>query len=123
MSLKHQLQHRVINLNYLMDHVLYQIFKIILIISTKKHDTITDNPPIENKIENKTTFRINAYYVELLSSETMKLLGSTKTKATRYENGGNKLHLEITEVVLLHCNIFHNDYQFVFKSLSYSCSQ
>ena len=107
MSLKHQLQHRVINLNYLMDHVLYQIFKIILIISTKKHDTITDNPPIENKIENKTTFRINAYYVELLSSETMKLLGSTK----------------ITEVVLLHCNIFHNDYQFVFKSLSYSCSQ
>ena len=102
MSLKHQLQHRMINSNNLMDHVLYQIFKIILIISTKKHGTITDNPPIENKIENKTTFRINAYYVELLSPETMKLLESTKTKATRYENGENKLHLEITEVVLLH---------------------
>ena len=41
-----------------------------------------------------------------MKSETIKLLGSTKDK-----NGENKLHLEITEVVLAHCNIVNNDYQ------------
>ena len=36
----------------------------------------------------------------------MKLLGSTES-----ENGENVLHLKITEVVLIHCNIVNNDYQ------------
>ena len=35
-NLKHQLQHGMINLNYLMDHILYQIFKIVLSIFLKK---------------------------------------------------------------------------------------
>ena len=41
----------------------------------------------------------------------MKLLRSTKSKITKDENGQNVLHLEITEVVLVHCNIINNDYQ------------
>ena len=41
----------------------------------------------------------------------MKLLGSTKSKITKDENCKNVPHLEITEVVLIHCNIFNNDYQ------------
>ena len=41
----------------------------------------------------------------------MKLLGSTKSKITKNENGENMPHLEITEVVLIHCNIVNNDYQ------------
>ena len=41
----------------------------------------------------------------------MKLLGSTKSKITKDENGDNVPHLEITEVVLIHCNIVNNDYQ------------
>ena len=41
----------------------------------------------------------------------MKLLGSTENKTTKYENGENVPHLEITEVVLVHCNIVNNDYQ------------
>ena len=55
----------------------------------KKHDTFTDNPP---------TFRIKKgyYYLELLTPETMKLLGSTKSKITKYENSENVPHLEIT---------------------------
>ena len=36
MNLKHQLQHGMENLNYLMDHILHQIFKITLYISLKK---------------------------------------------------------------------------------------
>ena len=41
----------------------------------------------------------------------MKLLGSTKCKITEDENDENLPHLEITEVVLVHCNIASNDYQ------------
>ena len=41
----------------------------------------------------------------------MKLLGSTKSKITKDENGENRSHLEITEVVLIHCNIVNNNYQ------------
>ena len=41
----------------------------------------------------------------------MKLLGSTKSKITKDENGGNMSHLEITDVVLVYCNIVNNVYQ------------
>ena len=41
----------------------------------------------------------------------MKLLGSTEHKITKDKNGENVPHLEITEVVLAHCNIANNDYQ------------
>ena len=41
----------------------------------------------------------------------MKLLGSTKNKITKDKNGENVPHLEITEVVLVHCDIVNNDYQ------------
>ena len=42
----------------------------------------------------------------------MKLLGSTENKITKDKIGENVLHLEITEVVLVHCNIVNNDYQY-----------
>ena len=65
-----------------------------------------------NKIENRITFKIKIwYYLELLKPETMNLLGSTKSKITKDENGENVPHLEITEVVLVHYNIVNNDYQ------------
>ena len=41
----------------------------------------------------------------------MKLLGSTENKITKDKNGENVPHLEITEVVIVHCNIVNNDYQ------------
>ena len=41
----------------------------------------------------------------------MKLLGSTKNKITKDKNGENVPHLEITQVVLIHCNIVNNDHQ------------
>ena len=49
--------------------------------------------------------------LNFITSETMKLLGSTKNKITKDENGVNVPHLQITEVVLVHCNIVNNDYQ------------
>ena len=65
-----------------------------------------------NKIENRITFEIKTgYYLELSTPETMKLRGSTKSKIAKDENGENVLHLEITEVVLIHCNIVINNYQ------------
>ena len=65
-----------------------------------------------NKIENRVIFKIkNGYSLERLTSETMKLLGSTENKITKDKNGENVSHLEITEVVLVHCDIFNNDFQ------------
>ena len=81
----------------------------------KKHGENTDKPSLQiyvNKIENRSTFKTkNKYSLELLTPETMKLLGSTKNKITKYKNGKNVPHLEITEEVLVHCNIVNNDYQ------------
>ena len=65
-----------------------------------------------NKIENRITFKIKSgYNLELLTPETMKLLGSTENRITKDKNGEYVPHLEITEVVLVHCNIVNNDYQ------------
>ena len=52
-------------------------------------------------MENGITFKIR----------TMKLLGNTKNNISKDENGENKPHLEIAEVVLVHCNIVSNNYQ------------
>ena len=41
----------------------------------------------------------------------MTLFGSTENKITKGKNGENVPNLEITEVVLVHCNIVNNDYQ------------
>ena len=51
------------------------------------------------------------YFPELLTPEAMKLLGSTKSKITKYENAEKVANLEITEVILVHCNIVTNTYQ------------
>ena len=71
-----------------------------------------DNPSMRiyvNKIKNRITFKIKTgYYLELLTPETMKLLGSTENEITKDENVP---HLEITEVILIPYNIVNNDYQ------------
>ena len=81
----------------------------------KKHSESVDNPPIRiyvNKIENRITFEIKSgYYLELLTPETMKLLGSTESKITEDKDGEIVPHLEIVELVLVHCNLVNNDYQ------------
>ena len=65
-----------------------------------------------NKFENRVTFKINnGYSLELLTPETMKVLGSSENKITKDKNGENVSHLEITEVVLVQCDIANNDYQ------------
>ena len=65
-----------------------------------------------NRIENRITFKIKSgYYFGLLTPETMKLLGSTESKITKDKNGENVPHLEIVELVLVHCNLVNNDYQ------------
>ena len=97
-----------------MDHIQYQIFKIILSIFLKNSESV-DDPPIEifvSKNENRIIFKIkNGYFLELLTPKTMKGLGSTESKITGEKNGENGPHLEVVEVVLIHCNIVDNNYQ------------
>ena len=63
----------------------------------KKHGEDIDKPSVQiyiNKIENRVTFKIkNGYSLELLTPETIKLLGSTKNKIIKDENGKNVPHL------------------------------
>ena len=64
-----------------------------------------------NEIENRVTFKIKTgYYLEILTPEIMKLLGNTKSKI-KDENGENVPYLDITEVVLIDCNVVNNSYQ------------
>ena len=52
----------------------------------------------------------------------MKLLGSTENKITKDKNSENVPHLEITEAVLVHCNIVNDDYQqVVYIYIHYYC--
>ena len=65
-----------------------------------------------NKISNRTVFKIKTgYKLELLSKETMKLLGSTKDTIHADKNSENLPRLENVEVVLVHCNLVNNSYQ------------
>ena len=76
---------------------------------------MAENPPIQiypNKIKNSIVFkRKNDYRLELLTPETMKLLGSKKKGADSDKNSEDVPKLETVEVVLVHCNLVKNDYQ------------
>ena len=64
----------------------------------KKHEILTENPSIQiypNNIKNRILFKIKTgYKLELLTSETMKLLGSTKKVVDKDKNGQNVPKLE-----------------------------
>ena len=81
----------------------------------KQHGENIADPSVQiyvNKFESRITFKIkNGYSLEHLTPETIKLLESTENKVTKDKNGENVPHLEITEVVLVHCNIVNNDCQ------------
>ena len=94
------------NISEIQDYIEYII---------KKHKTIGKNAPIliyTNAISNRIVFKIKTgYKLELLSKETMKLLGSTKDIIDSDKNSENVPRLEIVEVVLVHCNLVNNSYQ------------
>ena len=75
----------------------------------RNHLEKTVNPSkriYKKKKKKRLMFKIKTgYYLERLTPETMKLFGSTKSKITKKENGKNEPYLEITEIVLIHCNL------------------
>ena len=68
----------MLNLIYFSISDIQDYFEYII----KKHETIANNPPVKiyvNKIKNSIGFKIKTVYkLELLSEETMKLLGSSE---------------------------------------------
>ena len=101
----------IIIFKYTQNNIEYLIYSRLLWVYLKKHNQKINNPSIwiyVNKIENRITFKIKTgYYLELLMPETMKLLWSTENKI-KDKNRENAPHLEITEVVLVHCSIVYN---------------
>ena len=87
----------------------------------KKHGTLTENPPVQiypNKIKNRIVFKIKrGYKLELLSSEMMKLLRSTKKDVDQDKDGEDVPKLESAEVVLVHFTLVNNNYQQTSKVL------
>ena len=87
----------------------------------KKHETITNISPIviyANKIKNRIVFKIKSgYKLELLSKETMQLLGSSSNTIDSDKNEEFVPKLEVVEVVLVHCNLVNNNYQQASKVL------
>ena len=81
----------------------------------KKHETIADTAPIliyANNIINRIIFKIKTgFKLELLSEETMKLLGSTSSIIDKDKNSDTVPKLENVEVVLVQCNLLNNSYQ------------
>ena len=81
----------------------------------KKHETIGETAPIliyANTKTNRIVFKIKTgYKLELLLKETMKLFESTKDPIDADKNSENVPRLENVKVVLVHCNLFNNDYQ------------
>ena len=69
----------------------------------KRHETLNEYPPVKiypNKIKNRIVFKIKARYkLELLSSETMKLLGITKKDVDQDKDGEDVSKLESVKIV------------------------
>ena len=76
---------------------------------------MTENAPIQvyrNKIKNRIVFKLKTgFKLELLSPETMKLLGSTKKDADKDKYGEDIPKIESVKVVLVNCNLVNNSYQ------------
>ena len=87
----------------------------------KKHATITTTSPViiyVNTINNRIVFRIKTgYKLELLSSETMKLLGSSRSGIDSDKNSQLVPKLESVDLVLMNCNLVNNTYQKASKVL------
>ena len=87
----------------------------------KKHETIADDPPVPiymNKIKNRIVFEIKTgCKLELLTKETMQLLGSEKKDIGQNKNGELVPRSETLEVVLVHCNLVNSSYRQVSKVL------
>ena len=65
-----------------------------------------------NKIKNRIVFKLKTgFKLELLSPETMKLLGSTKKDADKDKDGEDIPKIESVKVVLVNCNLVNNSYQ------------
>ena len=87
----------------------------------EKHEAIADILSVQiytNKIKNRIAFKLKAgYKLELLTPETMKLLGSTKKDIDQDKDGEDAPKLESIKVVLVHCNSVNNNYQQASKVL------
>ena len=120
-NLKYQHRRKVIRLMCLMVFIQLPLFKIILNTLQTKHETIADVSPVliyVNQINNRIVFKIKpGYKLELLSKETMRLLGSSADTIDADKNSELVPKLESVDLVLVHCNLVNNSYEQASKVL------
>ena len=100
-------------------HLLYGSYSVPDILDyfeyiIRNQETIANNPLVQiyiDKIKNRIVFKIKTCYeLELLSPETMKLLGSTKKDVDQDNDEEDVPKLESAEDALVHCNLVNNSY-------------
>ena len=65
-----------------------------------------------NMINNRLVFKIiNGYKLELQTTETLKLFGSTKKVIEKKKNGASLPSLQVAEVFLVLYNLVDNEHQ------------
>ena len=88
---------------------------------TKKHETIAEVSPVlyyVNEINDRIVFKIKSgYKLELLSKETMRLLGSSSDTIDGDKNSELVPKLESVDLILVHCNVVNNNYRQASKLL------
>ena len=88
---------------------------------TKKHETIAEVSPVliyVNEINDGIVFKIKSgYKLELLSKETMRLLGSSSDTIDGDKNSELVPKLESVDLILVHCNVVNNNYRQASKLL------
>ena len=81
----------------------------------QKHETVTDNPSVmiyANEIENRGDWNKDRILSWTLNAGNNEITWKhEKSNMNKDKNGENALHLEITEVILVHCNIINDNYQ------------
>ena len=96
-------------------------------LNIKKHENLTKYPPGQiypNKIKNRIVFKLKTgCKLELLSSETMRLLGNTKKDVDQDKDGEDVPKLESVEVLLIHCDLVNKNYQQTSKVFCCCCTK
>ena len=97
--------------------------QLLLVDQQENYSPDTDNTPIQtyiNKIKNRVIFKTKSRHsLELLSSKNYGITWKNYKMIIKDKNSEDVPHLDITEVVLVHCILLNGTYQHDFNNFTY----